>query len=533
MNILFWHGYLLNGSGSNIFTLNIVEEFMKKNHEVYLFSQEREWKEIKGISRHIVMDSKQEVTDIKKMREKGFVGITPYIGEILPVFVYDDYDGFLVKTFDKLSDKELENYIEYNVKALVKFIETTKIDIIYCNHFAISPYIMKKVYEITKVPYIVIGHGSSLNYIVNKDKRCMEKSYEGFLKCKAVVTQSEYIRSRSIEIYEKKEFFTDPRFQIIPSGVSFDQFNKEIKKEEFDKIIKLKTKKSNGPTKEIYDRSYENMKEIKGLDKCKNKEVIKKIKDLLDKEEGKIEYRDMDRDLDIRVVHDEKGRKNILYIGKLIISKGVQVLLMSLPFVFEKHPETRVTIIGYGKFRPTLEMMLRALRDNNTKVLDLLIEEGEYLESEKNGNLAYISEFWSSLKKKEKLEMYLKLAQKMNLDNIRFIGKLDHDTLPYIIKKNSVVVVPSIFPESFGMVSIEGMSQGLAPVVFNHSGLKEVVPFKDSLVDLDEKVVESFAKKININLENIEGNKGVKEKFIRESNKYSFESVAQLLLDVN
>jgi len=522
LEILFWHGYLLHGSGSNIFALNIVEEFLKENN-VYLFSQENKWDEIEGIGSHWIMDSNQDISIKTKFKETGFVGVTPYIGDLLPVFVYDDYDGFKVKTFDKLTNMELERYIDLNVKALIKFLQTTKIDIIYCNHFAISPYIMKKVEEKTGVPYVVIGHGSSLNYIISKDKRYMDLSYEGFLSSKNVVVQSEYIRGRSCEIYEKIDFFKDPRFQIIPSGVNFDKFNRLLKREEIKKIIEDKVHFSNGPSKEIYDENYEKIKKI---------EDIEEIKKIVDRSEEGIEYRDIDSDLMSKLTEKLKDKNNILYIGKLIISKGVQILLMSLPYIFQKNPNVSITIVGYGKFRPTLEILLRGLIEGNKELLEIIIEKGNYLEGKKHGELKYLSKFWNSLKKDDKIERYLELAKKINLDRVVFLGKLDHDILPYVIKKHSVIVVPSIFPESFGMVSIEGMSQGLIPIVFNHSGLKEVIPFKDSLVDLDDEVVNNLEKVINLNLEKLEKIPNIDKKFIIESKKYSFESVAKRLLDL-
>ncbi|WP_028855249.1 glycosyltransferase [Psychrilyobacter atlanticus] len=522
MEILFWHGYLLHGSGSNIFALNIVEEFLKKNN-VYLFSQERNWDGIEGIGSHWIMDADQSISLKTKFKEDGFIGVTPYIGDLLPVFVYDDYDGFRVKTFDKLIDEELEKYIDLNVKAIIKFLETTKIDIIYCNHFAISPYIMKKVKEKTGVPYVVIGHGSSLNYIISKDKRYMDLSYEGFLDSKNVVVQSEYIRGRSCEIYEKTEFFRDSRFQIIPSGVNFDKFNRLLKDKEIKNIIEDKVHFSNGPLKRIYDENYEKIKKL---------EDIEEIKKIINETEEDIEYRDIDRDLISKLSSGLRGKDNILYIGKLIISKGVHIMLMSLPYIFQKNPTTNITIVGYGKFRPVLEILLRGLIEGNKNLIEVIIEKGFYLEGEKHGQLEYLSKFWDGLKRENKLESYLELAKKIDLDRVVFLGKLDHDILPHVIKKHSVIVVPSVFPESFGMVSIEGMSQGLIPIVFNHSGLKEVIPFNDSLVNLDDKVVNNLEKVINLNLEKLEKIPDINKKFILESKKYSFESVAERLLDL-
>ena len=40
MRILVWHGYLLSGTGSNIYTQALVREWARAGHDVTVFSQE-------------------------------------------------------------------------------------------------------------------------------------------------------------------------------------------------------------------------------------------------------------------------------------------------------------------------------------------------------------------------------------------------------------------------------------------------------------------------------------------------------------
>jgi len=41
MRILLWHGYLLSGSGSNLYTVNIARIWRSEGHDVLLMCQER------------------------------------------------------------------------------------------------------------------------------------------------------------------------------------------------------------------------------------------------------------------------------------------------------------------------------------------------------------------------------------------------------------------------------------------------------------------------------------------------------------
>jgi glycosyltransferase involved in cell wall biosynthesis len=103
----------------------------------------------------------------------------------------------------------------------------------------------------------------------------------------------------------------------------------------------------------------------------------------------------------------------VLYFGKLIENKGVHVLLEALRGV-----DARAVIVGFGDYREQLEAMAPP------------------------GTL--------------------------------FTGALEHRHLVHLLPLCDVSVVPSIFPEAFGMVAAEAAAAGVVPIVANHSGLAEV-----------------------------------------------------------
>jgi glycosyltransferase involved in cell wall biosynthesis len=103
----------------------------------------------------------------------------------------------------------------------------------------------------------------------------------------------------------------------------------------------------------------------------------------------------------------------VVYFGKLIENKGVHVLLEAL-----RGLDARAVVIGFGDFRERLEELAPA------------------------GTL--------------------------------FTGPLEHRHLVHLLPLCDVAVVPSIFPEAFGMVAAEAAAAGVLPVVSAHSGLAEV-----------------------------------------------------------
>ena len=55
-----------------------------------------------------------------------------------------------------------------------------------------------------------------------------------------------------------------------------------------------------------------------------------------------------------------------------------------------------------------------------------------------------------------------------------FTGRLDHDELAELLPACEALVVPSTFPEAFGMVAAEAAACGALPISAAHSGLAEV-----------------------------------------------------------
>jgi len=57
---------------------------------------------------------------------------------------------------------------------------------------------------------------------------------------------------------------------------------------------------------------------------------------------------------------------------------------------------------------------------------------------------------------------------------VLFTGPFEHRHLVHLLPLADVAVVPSIFPEAFGMVAAEAAAAGCPPLVARHSGLAEV-----------------------------------------------------------
>jgi glycosyltransferase involved in cell wall biosynthesis len=86
--------------------------------------------------------------------------------------------------------------------------------------------------------------------------------------------------------------------------------------------------------------------------------------------------------------------------------------------------------------------------------------------------LRHLLAFLDGLRGEER-ERYLAAARLLD-ERVVLTGRLEHDELAEMLPACRALVVPSTFPEAFGMVAAEAAACGVLPVSAAHSGLAEV-----------------------------------------------------------
>jgi glycosyltransferase involved in cell wall biosynthesis len=164
-----------------------------------------------------------------------------------------------------------------------------------------------------------------------------------------------------------------------------------------------------------------------------------------------------------------------VFVGKLIVSKGVDLLLAAFPLVLEAAPDARLVVVGFGAFREGLEQLVAALTAGDLERVAAIAARGRELEGGAPAPLRYLLAFLNSLAADTtgRRERYLAAAAALE-DRVVFTGRLAHEELADLLPACAAQVVPSTFPEAFGMVAAEAAACGALPVSADHSGLAEV-----------------------------------------------------------
>jgi glycosyltransferase involved in cell wall biosynthesis len=169
---------------------------------------------------------------------------------------------------------------------------------------------------------------------------------------------------------------------------------------------------------------------------------------------------------------DPESEPIVSYVGKLLVSKGVDLLAAAWPLVAADHPGARLVVVGFGTYRDGLDRLIRTLASGDLDDAREVARLGRELEGGPRSELKYLADFLDGLAGAER-ERYVEAASAA-FERVHFTGRLEHDDLPDLLPSCLAQVVPSTFPEAFGMVAVEAAACGALPLSASHSGLAEV-----------------------------------------------------------
>jgi glycosyltransferase involved in cell wall biosynthesis len=346
MRIVLWHGYLLGGTGSNVYTRALAREWSQAGHDVVVACQERH------PERYDVGAARVVVPDLPE--------------RLLPVFVLDEYEGLEARLLQDFTPAQRTAYVAANADAIRR--ESPPPDLVFANHVLLGG----PVARATGFRHRVKAHGSELEYSMRGRAELSAWGRESLQDAEAVYVGSAHIRA----VLEDVVGHVD-RVHEVPPGVDVEEFSPRPRREALSAL--LAEARDDPPNAG------------NGNDRLPDEGNAQRFAELL----------------------AEEREPRILYFGKLIENKGVQVLLEAL-----RGLDARAIIVGFGDYRAQLEALAPP------------------------GTL--------------------------------FTGALEHRHLAQLIPLCDAVVVPSIFPEAFGMVAAEAAAAGVLPIVAHHSGLAEV-----------------------------------------------------------
>jgi glycosyltransferase involved in cell wall biosynthesis len=436
MRILIFHGYLLRGTGSNVYNARLAAALARRGAAVDLLSQERRPRELDFVDAvGTWVDGEPRVEVIREP-----VRVTawrPPIGDLLPVYVADRYEGVEAKPFLDCTDDEIAAYVEANVAAVRAVAARARPDVALANHLVMGPLVLAR--GLDEVPYAVKVHGSALEYTVKRDPaRFLPAAREGLAGAATVLVGS---RHTAESLWAAMDDDALPaRTRLGPPGVDIEEFRPRPRAAAAAEVEALAARLAGSSAVEE-DHAF-----------ARDEAAVGRTLATLDLDSG--------RD------------RHVAYVGKLIVSKGVDLLAAAWPLVVGAVPDARLVIVGFGAYRAGLEGLLGALDAGDLEAVRAIAVQGRALEGGPRAPLRHLLAFLDSLSPEER-GAYVAAAAGLD-DRVVLTGRLEHDELAPLLAACEAQVVPSTFPEAFGMVAAEAAACGALPIAAGHSGLAEV-----------------------------------------------------------
>jgi glycosyltransferase involved in cell wall biosynthesis len=447
MRVLVFHGYLLRGTGSNVYNARLCAALARAGHSVDLLCQEPRPEELDFVDALGTWEGGGAGgARVTTLREP--VRVTawrPDIGRLLPVYVADRYEGFEARTLLECSDAEIEAYVQANVDAVRDVCARALPDAALANHLVMGPAILARGLT-GRVPYAVKVHGSALEYVVKRDpERFLPWAREGLADARTVLVGSRHT-GESLWAAMQDDGLPE-RTRLGPPGVDVDEFRP--RDDAAAGIASL----------------------IERLDASGDAGG-----------EGAF-ARDADVAADALRALDVNRDRHVCFIGKLIVSKGIDLLLAAWPLV----PEARLVVVGFGGFRDGLLELLDALAEGDRDAVRAIAQAGRELEGGPRAPLRHLLAFLETAG-----DDYWAAAGDLR-ERVVLTGRLEHDELAPLLAACEALVFPSTFPEAYGMVAAEAAACGVLPISAGHSGAKEVSAMLAAAVPAQAREWLSFA----------------------------------------
>jgi glycosyltransferase involved in cell wall biosynthesis len=189
MRILIWHGYLLGGTGSNVYTRSLARTWSRQGHEVVVLCQ----------------DPHPERYDLGGARV-----VRPQLDGPLPVFVLDRYEDAEPVLLPAMAPTDRDRFVAINATAIRAELPA---DLLLVNHVLLGA----PVGVASGVPFVVKVHGSELEYAMRGDPALSAWGRESLDGAKAVLAGSDHIVEVLGEVVGDGAY--RDRLHVVPPGV--------------------------------------------------------------------------------------------------------------------------------------------------------------------------------------------------------------------------------------------------------------------------------------------------------------------------
>lgn len=485
MKIGLYHGYELSGSGSNEYNRYLARTLIFDHHTVHIICREPRPEKLDFLQE--VWHWREDGThNIEKCHNHpaAATGILHTIptGPILPVYLTDKQRPGKVKSLVNLSTEELEHFVQLNEFILTCIFAHIQLDLLFANHLVMQPTMALKPCRKFQIPLIIFPHGSAIEYVVKKDRRYHQIAAQALHACDAIITGNKEVKERLITLFPELRSYIEKKTTIVGVGVDTKLFTPVGKNLRPQKLLAFRQSalldNPSGKSPDVLMDLHRDLQAGKWHNITNYRDRYK--------------HDDLDRDIISKLEKIDTSNPQILFLGSLTAGKGVQSLLCALPLIYRTYPDLQLSIIGSGAYREVLEAFVYAIANRDKDLMVYLAQKGFDLESStETGPWQDVMHYLTTEDNVERLCF----QSRRLMEQVYFLGRMDHDQLSYLFPCMDLAIFPSVIPEAYPLVLMESLANGVIPMVSYFSG------FKDGIDDLQPYLPADMLQLMKIPIE--------------------------------
>lgn len=470
------HGYLLEGSGSNLWTRSIAHALCRDGQDVQLICQEAHPKIYDFIAAAYIYEPNGEVTTLFE-RDTPYAGRCvmhkPRLGDTLPVYVRDKYEEFpKVVPMIELPDDVIATYLERNATVVERVVRENGLTGLHANHAVLMSVVAERVSAATGVPYTIMPHGSAIEYAVKKDPRFHAFASAAFDKAGAIFCIGDEMRGRVRDVFGNVPGIED-KLTDLNLGVdtaAFDLLDPRGRPAAAASLSDAVKSLPRGRPAGASAGLRKSLAALKSPDEAALFSLFESVRGYPEKSP------DADLEAGLTAV-DWSNDPLLLFVGRLIAAKGLQNIVAGLPFVLEAHPSARLLAVGHGPMREVIEAQLYAMETGDIGLLRTLAAtgrrlEGQKIENDTDANLIALTAWLDRLEADSRLDDWLAACKKhIRPDRVVFTGYLTHKELKHLFPCADVAIFPSVVAEAGPLVFLEALASGCFPLGTYFAGM--------------------------------------------------------------
>lgn len=464
MRILIWHGAQLRGTVSSTYIDQLARALAAQGHDVTIACPGSHAGDSDSPDRFVGVRSGGETIDDRANAGTCTV-VQLDVGDQPAVDVHDAAPK--ANAFVSMTDTEVEGYISANVIALRRVANRCSPQIVLTSEVACSTAISRRA--ALGVPYYCHIHGSAFEELVKCDRRFFNLAVEGLTGAEAIFVGSHYIRTELERLFAGSGADIADKIRLMPCGVDVEIFRLDANRQSAVQQLS-QSLAAFDPGKALQP---DLMEKLESLAAGRSRHVLESCI-----AETRSQYDDalpeapfIEKGLSFNPALRDPETVNIYFLGKLIPQKGLHNLILGFAELVASGSKVSLTITAFGKYREHYELMLQALSAGGRNLLDTVLSTDPYFEPARN----YYA--------KQDDAYFRRIASAHPRSRVFFTGRLDHQEIVRILPFMDLIVTPSVIPEAFGMVAIEGMACGVLSAVTNSSALADVATAAEGYLD--------------------------------------------------